>query len=109
ENFFRIFRDRVADTSDTGRVGHRKIGTSLQRHFRDHFDLAAEVHQERRIRDLQQLDAINIFNSLDDLIAVLTGDTADGDIADDVVVADGDDVDSADVAAGAADCSGQFT
>ena len=70
ENFFRIFVNRFADARDAGRVGHREIGASLQRHFRDDFDLAAEVHQESRIGDLNQFDAVDVFDGFDDLFAV---------------------------------------
>ena len=49
------------------------------------------------------LTASTIFSS------VFTGDGVDGDVANDEVAADTDDVDRSDVAAGAADRGGYFT
>jgi hypothetical protein len=61
---------RVADAGDAGSVGHRKIGASFQRHFGNDFNLAAKVHQERRIGDLQKFNTVDVFHGLDDLFAV---------------------------------------
>ena len=73
EGFIGIFVNRVADASNARRVGHREIRARLQRHLRNDFDLAAEVHQKSRIRNLQQLDAVDVFDCFDDLFAVFTG------------------------------------
>ena len=62
--------NRVADARDAGRVGHRKIRASLQRHLRDDFDLAAEMHEKRRIGNLDQFHAVDVFDCLNDLFAV---------------------------------------
>ncbi len=59
--------NRFADSSDAWRVSHREIGARLQRNFGDDFNLAAEMHQESRIGNLDQLDAVNRFDCLDDL------------------------------------------
>src|ERR1041385_3870076 len=101
EGFIRIVFDRIADSSDAWRVGHREIRASFQRHLRHHFDLAAEVHEKRRIGDLQQFNAVDVLDSFDDLLAMLTRNRTDGDVANDVVVADCDYVDGADVTASA--------
>ncbi len=50
-----------------------------------------------------------MFDSLDDLLAVLAGSGTDCDIANDKVVADVDDIDGANVAAGAANRHRQLT
>src|SRR5882672_10847638 len=98
ECFFRILTNRFADTRDARSVSHRKIGASLQGHLRHHFDLATNVHEEGAIRDLQDLDASDSFNSLDDLVFVFTGNGVDGDIANDVVAANTHNVYRTDVA-----------
>src|SRR6185369_6306626 len=74
EDFFRLLINRVADARNTGGVRHRKIGASFQRHFGYDFDLAAQMHQKSRIRNLKQLDAVDVFDCFDYLFAVFTRD-----------------------------------
>src|SRR5687767_3268208 len=62
------------------------------------------MHEERWIRNLHQLDAVNVFDCFDDLFTMSTGGGADGNVANDVIVADCDDVDGSDVTTGAANC-----
>ena len=51
--------DGHADACDAGRVGHRQVVAGLERHGRDHLELPAEVHQERAVADLVDLDAVD--------------------------------------------------
>src|SRR4029078_381842 len=60
EDFFRLLVNRVADASHTCCVRDGKIGASLQRHFGNDFDLAAQVHQKSRIRNLKQFDTVDV-------------------------------------------------
>ena len=106
--FFRILVNRFADARDTGRVGHREISARFQRQLGDHFDLAADVHQEGAIGDVNNLDAFNVIDGLDDLLSVLAGDGVDGDVADYEIVGDADDVNRTNVSAGAANRGGQL-
>src|SRR5688500_5553318 len=97
--------NRFADTRDTGRVSHGEIGAGLQRHFGNDFDLAAEMHEESQIGNIDHFNAVDVSDGIDDLFAVLTGNRADGNVANDVIRAGADDVYGADVAAGFSDSS----
>src|SRR4029079_7725407 len=108
ENFFRIRVDGFAHARHAGRVGHRQIGAGLQRHLGDDFDLAAKVHEESAIGNLQDLDAIDGFDRVDDLVFMFAGNGVDGDVANDVVPANTHDIDSPDVASGLTDGGGDF-
>src|SRR6185503_691203 len=91
-----------ADARDAWRVSHRQIGASFQREFGNDFDLPADVHEESAIGNLQHLDAVDVVDSVDDLVFVLAGDGVNGDVADDVIAPDADDVNRTNVAAGLA-------
>ena len=66
------------------------------------------MHQKRGIGNLQQLDAIDGSYCFYDLFAMFTRNRAYGEVANDVVVADSDYVDRADVAACATNRHCQF-
>jgi len=57
------------------------------------------VHQESAVRDVDDLDAVDTFDSIDDLLFMFTGDSVYGDVANDVVTANTNNIDSANVAA----------
>jgi hypothetical protein len=100
--------DRHADARHAGCVGHRKVGARLQRSFVLGFDLAAEVQQKRPVRDVDDLDSGQFPNVVDDILAVLDRSGVDSDVADDVSAGGLDDVNRADVAAGAANSRDDF-
>ena len=106
ESFFRILVNCFADARHARRVSHREIGAIFQRHLGDNFDLAAEVHEERAVRDIDYFNAIDVSDCLYDLLAVFAGNCADGYVARDEIVGDADNVDRADIATRAADCAG---
>ena len=95
--------DCLADARDAGGVRHREVVARLDRHLRLHLDLAAEVHQERAIRDVLDLDAVDPANALDDPLEVLRVGCVDRDVADLDALLDADEVDRAERAAGLAD------
>src|SRR5829696_9010254 len=66
------------------------------------------MHQERRIRNLHQLDTIDVSDYFDDLLAVCAGNGADSYVANNEVVTDRDDIDRADISARAANRRRQF-
>ena len=97
--------DGFADARDARRVGHREVGARLERRFRDDLDLAAEVHEEDSVADVDDLDAVHVARRADDVRAVLGRPGVDRQVADDRVAADAHDVNRADVAARAADAT----
>src|SRR6185312_8738312 len=101
--------NRVAHACDTGRVSHGQISARLQRHLGNDFDLPTDVHKESAIGNLQHLDAVDVFDGVDNRVFVFAGDGVNGDVADDVVATDADDIDGANVAAGFANRRGNFT
>ncbi len=109
KDFFRISVNGLADARDSGRVGHRRSARVFKGTLETTSILPPKVHEERRIRNLQQFDTVDILHCFDDLFTVFTRGRADGDVADDVIVADRDDIDRADVAARTANRHRQFT
>ena len=95
--------DRLADARHAGRVRHREVVAGLDRHLRLHLDLAAEVHQERAVGDVLDLDALDAANALDDPLEVLGVGRVDRDVAHLDALLDADEVDRAERAAGLAD------
>jgi hypothetical protein len=92
--------NRLTHPRHAGRVGHRKIGTRFQRHLGNNFNLAAQVHQEGEIGNIDDFHAVNVSDCFDNLFAVLAGNCADGDVAHNVVGSGAYDVYGANVAAG---------
>ena len=68
-----------------------------------HFDLAAQVHEEGPVGQVDDADAREVAEAVDDLLAVGTVARVDRDVAQDAVARGLDEVDRADVAAGVAD------
>src|SRR6266508_939415 len=102
-DLFGVVVDRHADARHAGRVGHRKIGSRFQWRLVLGFDLAAEVQQKCEVRDVDDLDSGQSPDVIDDLLAVLDRSGVDRDVAYDMGSGGLDDVDRADVAAGATD------
>jgi hypothetical protein len=71
-------------------------------------DLAALVHVERAVRDIQQLDALDLAHGLDDEAPVLLARGVDRDVAHELAAAGLHDVDGADGSAGLADGGGDL-
>ena len=71
--------------------------------FELHLDLAAEVHQERPVGDVLDLDAVDRADALDDPLEVVGVGRVDGDVAHLGRLLDADEVDRAERAAGLAD------
>ena len=95
--------DCLADARDAGRVRHREVVAGLDRDLRLHLDLAAEVHQERAVRDVLDLDALDPANALDDPLEVLRVGGVDRDVAHLDALLDADEVDRPERATGLAD------
>src|ERR1041384_2536942 len=100
--------DGFANSSYTGRVSHRQIRACFQRHLGNDFDLAAQVHQEGAIGNVQHFDAVNVVKSGDNLVFMFAGKCVDGDVAHNVIARDADNINRADVSTGAADGGGDF-
>jgi len=55
-----ILGDRETDTGDAGGVRAGQFVARAERDLRVHLDLAAEVEQERTVRDLPHLEAVDL-------------------------------------------------
>ena len=103
EGALRIFPDGEADAGDTRRVGHGQVVTRLQGHLVADLDLSAEMHEEGPVRDAHDPDAVDAAAGGDDGLAVQLVARVDGEVADDDVLDQLDEIDGPDVAAGLAD------
>src|SRR5581483_617292 len=83
----------------TGRVRHRQIVPGFQRRFARDLDLAAQMEQERPVRDVDDLDPLDAVHARGDGIGVGLIARVDGDVADQRGWAGASDVDGANVAA----------
>src|SRR5687768_262 len=100
--------DGHAHAGHARRVGHRQIVARLDRGLALDLDLAAEVHEEGAIGHVHDLHAFDGAQPLDDLLAVPLVAGLERQVARDRGLADGDDVDGADVAAALADRRGDL-
>ena len=66
-------------------------------------DLTAEMHQERSVGNANNLDPVDVVERRDDLLVVRLARGVHGDIPDQKILADADDVDAFDIAAGPTD------
>ena len=103
-----ILGDGHADSRHPGRVHHRQVVARPDRVSRRHLDLAAEVREKRAVRVFEHLDAGHARHTLDELLGVVGVGGEHGDVADDPVALDTNDVERADVAAEAADRRGEL-
>ena len=76
-----IARDRPRDTRDARRIRHREIVTRLQRHARAHLELAAQMAQERAVRDRLDLHASERIHRRHDALDVRLVLGQDRDVA----------------------------
>src|SRR5437899_963855 len=101
--------DGHADARDARRVGHGEVVAGLDAHLPAHLDLPAQVHEERAVRDVDDLHALDRADPVHDLLAVRLVARLERDVARDRRLADDDQVDGADVAAALADRRGDPT
>src|SRR3989441_2325300 len=90
-------------------VGHGEVVTGLDAHLAPDLDLPAQVHEERPVRHVDDLHPLHRTDRVDDLLAVRLVARLEGDVARDRGLADDDQVDGADIAAGFADRRGDPT
>jgi hypothetical protein len=95
--------NRHAHARDAGRVCHGQVVTRLHRDLAHHLDLAAEVHEEGAVGDVQHRDAFDGAQALDDLLAVTLVARIEAEVTGNGALADFHEVDGADVAAALAD------
>ena len=92
-NRLRVARDRPRNARNTRRIRHRKIVTRLQRHARMHLQLAAQMNQERAIRDRLNLDALDRIHRRHDTLDMRLVLSQDRDVANLVPALDADQID----------------
>ena len=73
----RVLLDGGADPGHAGRVGHRQVVAVVDRHVGEDLDLAALVHLEGAVLDLDHLDAVDGADDADDLLDVRLGGAVD--------------------------------
>ena len=106
EGLVAVARDRRADARHAGRVGHAEVVAGADRELVALLDLAADVHLERAVGDLDQLRALDLVDGLADLRRVLLARGLDRDVAQRVAALDRHQVYGADAPAGFADGGG---
>src|SRR3989454_2760315 len=104
-----VLVDGHADPRHTRRVGNGEVVTGLDAHLAPDLDLPAQVHEERTVRHVDDLHPLHRTDRVDDLLAVRLVARLEGDVARDRGLADDDQVDGADIAAGFADRRGDPT
>jgi len=107
--FFGIVMDGHAHAGHPGVYAIGQVVARLDRDLALDLDLAAEVHEERAVRDVDDLDAPDRLQALDHLLPVPLVARLEGEVTDDRLLTDFDQIDRADVAAGLADRGGNFT
>src|SRR5262249_20671248 len=100
--------DRHAHPGDAGRVRHRQVVARLDRHLAPDLDLAAEVHEEGPVRDVDHPDPGDLADGVDDRLAVPVVAGVERNVPDADLAARLDQVDRADVGARAADGGGDL-
>src|SRR5262249_3466275 len=80
---FRVIMDRHADARHTRGVSHREIIACSQGNFVGYPNLATKVHEERSVRDVHHLVAVQFFQFADEKLAVLRIAHFDADVAND--------------------------
>src|SRR5215210_4481370 len=98
-----VLVDRAADPGNTRRVDHREVVAGPDLELRADLDLAPDVHEERPVGDVDDLDVGQPLDGLDDPLAVLGVAGVDGYVADGPVLAHPDDVHGPDQPVGLAD------
>jgi len=77
-----IVGDCLADARNPWRVGHREVVSRFHRNLGDNLDLAAEVHQKRPVRDVDDLNARDPADRSDDLLELPGVRSEHGDVPD---------------------------
>ena len=95
--------DGHAHAGHPGRVRHREIVARLHGDATVHLDLPAQVHEERAVRHVDDVDALDPPDALHDALAVRLVGGLECDVAGHRLAACFDDVDGADVAPRLAD------
>ena len=93
-----VGRDRLAHARDAGRVGHGERIARGQWKLVLNTNLASEVHQEHPVRDVDDLDALQLPNACDHRVRMLVVACGDGDVANFEVSAGTDHIDGARIA-----------
>ena len=94
-----ILGDRRRDPRHSGRVGHRQVVARLERLARRDLELASEVHEERPVGDVLDLDSVHGGDRRDDALEVRGVTGEHGHVPDLVVAPDPHEVDGAEQAA----------
>ncbi len=93
----RILGDGPADPCHTGRVDHREVIARLDRKAALHLDLAAKMHQERAVADVNHADTGQLAQAAHDMLPMHVVTRIDSDVAHHQPAVGTHDVDSADV------------
>src|SRR4030095_12548969 len=109
EGALAVVTNRQAHPGHTRGVGHGEVVTGPDRGLVVDLDLAAQVHEERAIRDVDDPDPGQSLQSIDDLLAVHAVPGLDGDIAQDPLAPRLNQIDCTDVPPGIADSHGDPT
>src|SRR5262249_29217084 len=99
----RILMDGHAHARDARRVGHREIVAGLDGDLSVHLDLAAEVHEERAVRNVDDANTTDGPDLFHDLLGMPLVTRLDAEIGGYRGPADLEEVDGADVTARLAD------
>ncbi len=84
-------------------VGHRQVIAGLERNLAVDSNLAAEVHQESAVRDMDDFRHVHLSQFLNDFVAMLLVTNIDRDVADDVTLSDSGNINGAYISAEVAD------
>ena len=103
KRLFRVLMYRLANAGDARCVCHREVRARLELHFRGDLDLAAQMHEERSVADICHLDAVDVPYRTHYLLVVALASGIHRYVADQEILADADNIDALDVAAGLAD------
>src|SRR5215210_2553232 len=103
EGAFGVFGDGAADPRYARRVRHREVVAGAYFHLRAHFDLAAEVHQERPVGDVDDAGLGHRVHGVDDAVPVVRVPGVYGDVAGAALLPHPHDVHGADQPPGPAD------
>ncbi len=96
-----VFGNCRADTGDAWCVDHREnIALAVDGHARKHLELAAQVHLERHVGDIDDFDKVQLAELLLDESGMIRVGGIDENVADDEIVLGTRGIDVASVTAG---------
>ena len=96
EGLVAVLGDRHADARDARRVGHREVVARLERLLVVLLDLAPDVQQEGAVGGVDDAHALDGVDRGGDRLPLLVVGGVDGDVAQQLVLGDLDEVDRAD-------------